>query len=103
MEIFWFLILIAWALPMFMSMTSDNDHATTQGGIIIINIVMVLIILGLSKIHIYFDLPKSRWWILIIMPLFVALYFGMWCIFSPTFSNFLLNKKDNKIKKIRKK
>lgn len=89
MEILGFLIVVIWLLPMFMSMTKDNDASMTQGGVIIINIILVLAIMGIKELHQFLELPKSPWLGVVIFPLLIGLYVGMWCFFSPAFAKFL--------------
>ena len=94
MQLIGVLLVLLWALPMIMSIGSDKDHSSTLGGVMLSNICLFGTIWLLSKI----GLSSSAWWMVLIVPLLAAVYFGIWCIFSNYFQELVQDvfKRGNK-------
>lgn len=89
MELLGFLIVIVWALPMFVSVIRDNDAITTLTGIMISNIGALLILYLSTELQSLLSLPKSELWLLIYIPILISAYWGIWALFSDSFLKFL--------------
>lgn len=83
-DIVGFLVVALWALPMLLSMGTDNDHPLTLGGTMFSNAAVAGEIWAMSKLPAGW--PASGWWLIPIGLILVVTYFGIWCVFSEKFS-----------------
>ncbi len=77
-----FLIIVLWAIPMVMSMSTDDDPVSTLSGVIFSNTMVFGELWGLTKIP---ELPHSRWWLLLVTPILLGTYYGVWSGYSENF------------------
>ncbi|GAB7543771.1 hypothetical protein [Cupriavidus sp. 8B] len=89
MELVEFLLVALWALPMLLSMGADNDHVSTLFGTIFSNAAVFGEIWALSILQP--GLPPSRWWLVVIIPILLGSYYGIWFGYSESFNRLVRN------------
>ncbi|MGA4422867.1 hypothetical protein ACI2UY_22265 [Ralstonia nicotianae] len=87
MDLVGFLVVVLWALPMLLSMGADNDHESTLAGTIFSNAVVFGEIWLFSRLLSRFQ--PSEWWLLLIIPILIGSYLGIWFVYSEKFNRLL--------------
>ncbi|MBA9919903.1 hypothetical protein D7S47_17855 [Ralstonia pickettii] len=88
MELLGILVVVLWALPMYVAMGFDKDPGSTFTGVFLSNSAIAAEIYALSRLLSVLS-GEGRFWVILCLPLLIGTYCGVWYVFSENFRRLL--------------